>query len=815
MAEQEDIILEKPEEEKIDEDMDELNGQEGVAPDDEEDDEDEELENLPEELPTEDTTFNFVKSPPEESNAEENKEEIPWFKDKKFMSLALGCLLLICVLVFILFYLTFSKDNIKPDIIASKPNAEIPQEIKDPSYKYDMTQIEDMVQKANALYLKGEVEQALRIYKEIAVYNQSLSNYNLGVVQMNEGKNSQALESFKKAIENGENQTVAAINAAVCALKLGDKQKFKYYIDLAAVYLPKEGKSELYDYYLSLINYYKGFYPEALQMFEKTTVKPYADVAKYLSAKIYAKMDLDSKAVQDLTTQGSFESSLSLGLLYARMGEYDKAKGSLLTAMKIERDYNTSLAALSLVDLKTGNFNDMYSRLNNAYADDKLKYLILDTYPIKTRLNEDLFDINIAQNKFSKDFLKDQKDQFDLLFYFAPYQVFDAKQAALYIKKANIIDYLDENPNANTYLRTSGAISSTNVKLANIINLATNKQLKQANKELSALVKSYPEHSILHYNLALSYAQLQNYELAYTHFSSSYHLDPKNYLAGAFALFCGKLTDKDITRLYNEILDNITADTNFKDTLYKDMLFLSQNDYSSALPYLDEKHQDTPLSLIFEAIIAKENGLNDQSDLRLAKLKKALNDDILSNILYFNSLNSNLNIKEYAQNAQIYFENSKLDYKSLFGGAVIARDFYTSLMQVIGLLNLERLKLKNFMNTSDLDTQSAIETLAYMDIYAQQFGEAYALYNTLIDNYKVEDTHTLFLAAVAAIGSNNPNSAIALLQLSRLSDPNNKETKAALGFLYHEAKNYEPALNQYKNIPDNFKSRFFTFDISK
>ncbi len=81
---------------------------------------------------------------------------------------------------------------------------------------------------------------------------------------------------------------------------------------------------------------------------------------------------------------------------------------------------------------------------------------------------------------------------------------------------------------------------------------------------------------------------MQNYELAYKHFSSSYHLNPKNYLAGAFAMFCAKLIDIDTTKLYNEILDNIVADSNFKANMQKSMLFLVNNNYISMLPYLDE-----------------------------------------------------------------------------------------------------------------------------------------------------------------------------------------------------------------------------------
>ncbi|EAH4479961.1 tetratricopeptide repeat protein [Campylobacter coli] len=817
MADKEDIVLEKPEdtlnEPRLDESLGEFKGQEGQAP------EDEEFASLPEELPREnsDGGFKFTReSAPEESSTfEEVKEDepTPWYKDRKFMSLVGLSLGIICILVFTLFYLTFNEGKVKPDIIASKP-IEQPVVMPDESYNYnDMTRVDGMIQKANALYLKGEVEQALKVYEQIAVYNESLSNYNLGVSQMNEGKFDEAFDSFKKAIANGENQSVAAINAAVCALKLNDKEKFKYYIDLAQVYLPKEGKSKLYDYYLALINYYKGYYPEALQMLQRVNSEPYTDVAKYLSAKIYAKMDFDAKSVQQLNTQGSFEPSLSLGLLYARMGEYDKAKIALNTAMKIERDFNQSLSALTLVDIKTGDFQDMLLRLQDTYRNDEDKYKILDRYKIKVRLNKELFNIAIAQRNFSNDILKKQKDQFDLLFYFAPYQVFDSKQASLYIKKANITNFVDDSSDGQSYLARSQALSSTNVKISNIINDALNQKLRLANKEFQALLEDYPEHSILQYNLALTYAQMQNYELAYKHFSSSYHLNPKNYLAGAFAMFCGKLSDNDTTKLYHEILDNIAADSNFKANMQKNMLFLANGDYISMLPYLDENGQKTPLNLIFETIIAKNNNLNNQVDVRIAKLRSELPQDIVANILYFNSLNSNLNIKEYAQNAQIHFKNLQVDYRSVFGGSNIARELYVNLMHIAGLLNLERQKFKTLINTSKVKDEGMIQTLAYLDIFAQQYEESYALYNALIDEYGAKDSRTLFLASVAAVGANNPNSAIALLQLSKLTDKNNKESKVALGLLYQEVGNYEAAMTQYRTLPNDFKSEFFTFDI--
>ncbi|EPM6806549.1 motility protein PflB, partial [Campylobacter jejuni] len=207
MAEQEDIILEKPEDglnqPRLDESLEGFKGQEGQAP------EDEEFASLPEELPQEnsDSGFKFTResAPEDVSTFEEveSQEPTPWYKDRKFMSLVGLSLGIICILVFTLFYLTFSEGKIKPDIIASKP-LEQPVVMPDESYKYnDMQRIDGMIQKANALYLKGEVEQALKVYEQVAVYNESLSNYNLGVSQMNENKFQEAFESFKKAIANG------------------------------------------------------------------------------------------------------------------------------------------------------------------------------------------------------------------------------------------------------------------------------------------------------------------------------------------------------------------------------------------------------------------------------------------------------------------------------------------------------------------------------------------------------------------------------------------------------------------------------------
>ncbi len=723
-----------------------------------------------------------------------------------------GAALLLGVLFLLITTFIFTRlAGVTPSNVIVPLAIQVEESVRDEEQlRFEMTKMDGMIQKANALYLRGEMQQALEIYEQIAIYSESLSNYNLGVAQMSQQNYAAALEAFKKAIASNENQTVAAINAAVCALHLKDRAKFEYYLDLAYVHLPDESGSQLFNYYLSLIYYYKGFYPEALQMLQKIDNEIYADDAKYLSAKIYAKLGLNDKALQNLQAQGSYETSLSTGLLYARMGDYDKAMRALERSMKIDKEQNESIAALNLIDLKIGNYDSMLARTKEFFGGEE--NLILDRYKIKVRLKQELSNIQLAQRNFNKDFMPNQRAQAGLLFYFTPYQVFDTKQAANYINKANVSNYIQKHQNNLALLSASSTLSSVNVKIAKIISNALNHRLKEANRDFENLLKSYKEHSILHYNLALSYAQLEKFDLAYKHFTTSYHLDPRNYGAGAYAVLAGNLSGADTKRLMNEINENMRADSD-ESLIYHSLMSFASGDYIAMMQFLDSDAPNTAFNLIVKIITAKNNNLHNQSDTLIAQLKELLSDDLMANILFFNSRNSNLNIKEYSQNAQIYFKDMRINYTNLANGANVVMDDYVALMRICGILNQEREKIKQTLALSESSETGLITMLAYMSIYAGQYEEAYGLYDILINDYKIKDSRIYFLAAVSAIGANNPNTAIALLELAKVEDPFNQEATLALALLYHEVQNYEPALFQYSRVRNHFQSEFFTFDL--
>ncbi|WP_236634665.1 tetratricopeptide repeat protein [Campylobacter armoricus] len=674
-----------------------------------------------------------------------------------------------------------------------------------------------VVQKANLLYEKGDIESALKLYNNINIFNQSLSSYNLGVAQMKKKDYASAIENFKQSLELGEHKVAAAINLAVCYFNLGDKNKFDYYLELAKVYLPQDSKSSLYDYYLGLINYYQGFYPEALQMLIRTNnIENYQGESYYLGAKIYALLNSEKKAVDFLLKQEEYEASLPLGLLYAKLGDYPKAKEYLEKASKIDSQTQRSKIALALVELKTNQYDNGAQILKTLFVKDKdigSKY-----YGIKTILKKDISSIDIAQQNFAKRLITGKQQIYDLLFYFSPYRVFDVRQSMELITKADLGNFIQGYEYENELLVKSKALSGVNVKLSHAINLAFNFHLREANQEFKNLSEIYHAHDVIHYNLALTYAQLQDYNNAYKYFSTAYHLNPKNYIAGIFAIFCMDLAKKDYTKLANELLENLQADGTIDQNhnIYKYLLYLTKNDFIATIPYLDNlpnTNHNSPLELMFVIIAANGNNLDELRNQKIKELKELLKTDIISNILYFNSKNMNLDVKSYAKQAQIYFLNTKLNYDSLFGGAGIVKDSYITLMQITGLLNHVRNDIKKRLSTSNKNSIGLVFALAYVDIFAKEYQEAYTLYNILIDDYKIKDAQTLFLAAVAAIGSNNPNSAIALLELARLENEETLEARLALGLLYHEVQNLEPAIFQYEKVGNNFKSKFFTFDV--
>ncbi len=699
-----------------------------------------------------------------------------------------------------------STPEVAQKILVSPPSVQV----------FAPSKVDDMLAKADTLYQHGDKFEALKIYENIALYNKSLSNYNLGVSQMNQARFAEALDSFKKAIDDGDNISVSAINAAVCALEIGDKKLFKYYIELAGSYVGQDAQhAELYTYYEALINYYKQNYVEALRILDGHQGGYYAEPKRYLRAKILAFVNGDQEAIEGLLQTQDYDTSLPLGLLYARIGEYDKARRYLNQSLVNEKIAGQVELALELIDLKTGQYGSAANRLR--YVAEANAPFITGGYPIKVQLSPELFDLKIAQKNFDIDALFNRSNIFAMLFYFTPYKVFDTKQTMTYIRKGGLSGFLDEYSAADSYLSASSTISKANLEISRAVALALNSRLREANKAFSDITKIYSGHSILHYNLALSYAQLGQFSDAYKHFVTSYHLDLNNHISGVYAILSAHLIDRDVKRLSAEVMENLANDKELKEgNFYNTLIQFAAGNSGVLQRWLDEEHEKTTLYMAFDVAAAYMIGQKELAGERTEALRELAPDDVFANMLYFTARFSGSTAEQYAAQIIERFLNTPLDRRSLYGSAASVKSHFVRLLQLAGLLNIERNRIKADLSVAVDNAVDILQMLAYIDLFTGHFEESFTIYNELISTHKIDDNRTLFLAAVAAVGAGHTESAIGYLELSRLSDPTSLEERLALGLLYQSAGNVDAAANQFSSIGNRgFLSEFFTFSVDR
>lgn len=744
------------------------------------------------------------------SSGESQKSEESLPNKKKFIFIGAGVAV---VLLAIGTFFIVKKLNKKVDpltnatFIEKKLDQEI-VEVLEPS------KLENLIAKADYLYSTGSKDEALSLYEKIAHYSEAVSSYNLGVAQLKDAQYETALVTFQKAIQNNEKRCVSAINAAVCSLYLNNETSFRYYIDLAYAHLPQERNSPLYSYYYTLINYYNQNYLEALSSLKNPTTSEYINTQNYLSSKINALFDNDFAAIEGIEKNNQPSDDFSLGLLYAKVGDLSLAKKYLQNAIKNNIEPLRAQIALSYVDLKAGQVQEAAKGIEN--ATDIFGEKVYEPYPLEVKLKDSLFDQDLAQKRY-RGVIQDSKQMnYQKIFYFSPYKIFNANQTISYIRKGNANIFIDNVASAQEYLKQGTISSSVNAGVVNAIKKALSFKIREANEMMQKLVEIQPKHSILHYNLALTYAQMGNMADANKHFLRSYNLDAKNYLSGIYAIMTSQLINKDSEKLSSIIRDSILHEEPSEDIVfYTTLLHLCEDNILATTDWLENSYQEKPLYLALNIIIALKQKNLEAAQRAATKLTILLPSEILPHLMYIDAYFSKLAPKEYANEVINYLKVQKFDYNDLYFGAHVSRYLYIQQNLIAGKLYPLRERVRKMLESTTETTQELTSTLALAALYSGSYEESYLLYNNLIDNLKVQDAQTLFLGAVASTAANHHGNAIALLELSKMKDTNFLESRYALGLLYLETKNNKGAVIQLSRVnKNNFDSEYFNFDIN-
>jgi Tetratricopeptide repeat len=748
------------------------------------------------------------------AEALENQDEYQLQEDnraKKNKTLIFGGIGLLLLIIITLVMLIIFNSSEKQTLINMDP---IDEKLEEKSVvKVEPSRLENMIAKANYLYTTGSKTDALSLYEKIAQYSEAISEYNLGVAQLKEKQYKLALSTFAKAIKNDEKRCVSAINAAVCSIHLNDHESFKYYIDLAYAYLPNEINSPLYSYYYALINYYNQNYLASLNALKNSTSNEYPFVQKNLSAKINALFSNDYDAIEEMEKNFEELDDFNIALLYARVGDFTLASNHLSESIIKNIQPVKSQLALGLINLKAGQVKEAAKQIQN--VTDMFPEEIYKHYPIKVKLQDSLFDPTKAQQVYRDEIVFSKNSTYQKIFYFSPYKVFNANQTISYIRKGNANIYIDNIKSAQKYLKNSATSSSVNIGITKSIQKALDLKIREANVELQKLVKIKPKHSILQYNLALTYAQLGNLDKAHEHFLRSYYLDAKNYLSGIYAVMTAQLINEDSFKLHSILKEALSYEDESEEVdLYKTLLHISDNDYISAIEWLDNTYKERPLYLALEILISLKLDKQKSAQKAATQLTILLPNDILPHILYIDSYYNNLKPIKYAAKVLSYLREQKFNFNDLYYGPYITRYLYIQVNLITGKLYFLREQLKSVLSTTSNNTQEIESALAMASLFDKQFEESYTLYNNLIDESKMRDAYTLFLGAVASTAADHHANAIALLELSKMKNKNFYDSRYALALLYLEIENNEGATIELSKIDvENFRSKFFDFEI--
>lgn len=746
----------------------------------------------------------------DEAPVQENKF-LRLFKKYRYQ-LIFSLSLVSLIIFFAILFNTFSEEEEMVALQKKQGSAERIRESETLKKYIKKSDIEKLLSKANILYASGQQEKALDIYHQISLYNESISYYNLGVARLKERDYKNAYDAFKQALQNKENRTASAINAATCAREIGMQTAFAYYIDLAEASLPEEVNSPLYSYYYTLINYYKDRPIRAMSSIKAPTSDFFVQSQNIIAADISLKLDDYVGSLNAISKNDSLHNAYTLGLLHANIGEYKLAIEKLNEAIENNISRNEAKEAILLAYLKNSQFSRAASTINSQPKGYEWTH-----YPIEVYLKKRLFDIDLAQSYFSQKFFLDKEKLYAMLFYFSPYEIFNAENTFTQMKKGQVNLDAGEIELAKEFITSTAKLSNTNANIAIAIKLALNSHTAKANKLFARLNEKFENHDTLEYNLGLSFAQLGNYTAAYEHFRRAQFLNKSNVLAGIFALFCADLSGKDTEHIEKSLKKEIQAeDESIKKIFHQTLFNLYKDNFNAMFRWLEIEKEEDPLYLLTEILVADRINKRVIAVSSSKDLLSKFPDDIVTNILNLYVINKETSVKKYAFQSQQLMARHDLNFASLYYGPDIARDLYILMGQISGNLPKIKILLEKQMRMEHYDRENLLKAMGMTNILLQNFEEAFVEYNQLIDELKITDTKTLLNAAIAAIGAGHKENAIVLLEIAKMTDPRNFEARYGLGLLDQEVKNYAAAATQYGKIEDKkYQSRYFDFRIKE
>lgn len=465
--------------------------------------------------------------------------------------------------------------------------------------------------------------------------------------------------------------------------------------------------------------------------------KKLSEHSKRLVSDTYIILKDYEKALKVLDSM-EFPMDLKKAMLHLKLNNYleaerylEKAKSNTYNHEKV----NEILWLMVYRDLKVNQLEKLKEHLLEI-NDRKDIFKTNSQYPLQIFFNKNKFTAK-QYLEFVTKFNEDRK--IDFMFYFAPF-IFSDHQEILYDASKGFIFKDKQN------VESLEDMVSYNSKFIDIIQedpIVRVSKLKTYIKEDS--------NSYIYYNLALCYAQINDFHNAYEYFSKAYKLNPGNKLYSIMTIISANKINKKI-KDYDYIEQNLKS----KNGMYKYFGQLLSKVFLNSETEISEdslNYKNTIFSKSLDYLIKLEENKVDLShplfkehykDPLIYLMKSTIKKEKENDYTYFARLQDNIPLR---------INNNFLE------GPLVVTQFYIDLLKAIGLF------YKADLSLDGKESPSYLRTKALRDLHNNKPEKTIEILEKLQDEYKLEDKYTMYLIVAALLESGKKNDASVQISL--------------------------------------------------
>lgn len=440
----------------------------------------------------------------------------------------------------------------------------------------------------------------------------------------------------------------------------------------------------------------------------------------------------DYEASLEVLNQINFNVALKKALLNIKIKNYERAAVELNKAKDETQNPNTLDKILWIEAfnfLKLNKLDDLKETLDLIHK-KRLTFKANLELPLELYFN---------QNKFtSKEYLSsvlefDEHRKYDFLFYFAPF-VFSDSQEIIYDSVKGFIYNQSEN------IVSLDSMLDYNSKFLDLVKDDPIIRVQKLKEILKTDTKSY-----IYYNLALSYAQIDDFHNAFTYFEKAYKLNPGNklylslYLVSANIIGKG-IKDKDY--LENSMKSNSGLYVYFGKEIYRSFL---NKEYSFI-----NKPENFENTIFYQALDFLEAMKEKKKLINHPLLQEYIKDPFTLLIRLVQRKDKESDFEYYARMQ----DTIPLTLNNYFlEGPLVVTKYYIDILKSLGIFYKADLKIIGSKSPSYLRLK------AIRDLHYNLPNETIKTLEYLQKEYELEDKYSMYLIVAALLEAGRYNDA--------------------------------------------------------